>query len=85
MFFKTSEAVAGPNKINKAVAIKKILELENTDEVYVIGNGSSDIEMIEEFNGCAVKGSIDEVLKISKKVYSSVAELVEVILSETND
>ena len=44
-----------------------------------------DIEMIEEFNGYAVKGSIDEVLKISKKVYSSVAELVEVILSEIND
>ena len=74
-------------KTNKAVAINEIVKQEKIEKnnIYVIGNGSSDIEMIKKFNGYAVKNAIPEVLKISKESYQSVEQLVEEVLDETNN
>lgn len=74
-------------KTNKAVAINEIVKQEKIEKnnIYVIGNGSSDIEMIKKFNGYAVENAIPEVLKISKESYQSVEQLVEEVLDETNN
>lgn len=72
-------------KTNKAIAIEKIRNQEKIEKnnIYVIGNGSSDVEMIRTFNGCAVTSAIPEVLEISNKRYQSVEQLVKEMLDET--
>lgn len=67
------------NKPNKAIAINwliKYFNKINKNNVYVIGNGYSDIEMVKEFNGYCMTESIDELKKIAKKEYDSVSTLI---------
>ena len=56
------------NKTNKSKA-----------DVYTIGDGYSDIEMVKNFNGYAMKKSVDELKKMAKKEYDSVSELINEI------
>ena len=69
-------------KVNKAVAINKLLNLLNVDtaEIYTIGDGYSDIEMIKQYDGYCMKDAIDELKKYCKnKQVDSVSELVDII------
>lgn len=70
------------NKTNKSNAINILLDYLklNEDKVYVIGDGYSDIEMIKDFSGYAMKDCVDELRKISKKQYNSVSELIKEIM-----
>lgn len=70
------------NEINKSKAINILLnELKISKEnIYVIGDGYSDIEMIKDFNGYAMKKSVDELKEIAKKQYNSVSELLKEIM-----
>lgn len=70
------------SKINKSMAINILLNKLNLskENVYVIGDGYSDINMIKEFNGYAMKESVDELKKIAKKQYNSVSELIKEIM-----
>lgn len=73
------------SKANKAKAIKILIEHFSNliyPNVYVIGDGYSDIEMIKEFNGYCMKESVIELKKIAKKEFASVSELIEEINSE---
>lgn len=73
------------SKANKAKAIKILIEhLSNLiyPNVYVIGDGYSDIDMIKEFNGYCMKDSVIELKKIAKKEFASVSELIEEINNE---
>lgn len=69
------------SKTSKIKAIKKIMELENIkgDCVYTIGDGYNDIEMIKEYNGYAIKNSVEELKKVSKKEIDSVYGLINEI------
>ena len=70
------------NKINKSIAIEVLIKLYNIDEknVYTIGDGNSDIDMIKDFKGYCVENSVDELLKICKnKTVKSVSDLIEKI------
>ena len=49
------------------------------ENVYTIGDGYSDIEMVKNFNGYAMKKSVDELKKMAKKEYDSVSELINEI------
>lgn len=69
-------------KASKLIAIDKILKLENinNNNVYAIGDGNSDIEMIKKYNGYAMKSSVFELKKHCIKEVSNVSELIKDLL-----
>lgn len=68
-------------KTDKGKAIEKILELEKIadDMVYPIGDGSNDVEMIVKYNGYGMKKSEEAIYKVTNKLCSTVAELIQKI------
>lgn len=70
------------NEIDKSKAIKLLLSRLNVfkQNVYTIGDGYSDIEMIKDFNGYAMKESVAELKKVAKKEFDSVSELINEIM-----
>ena len=66
---------------SKIIAINKIIELENIskDNVYTIGDGYNDIDMIKQFKGYAMKDSVIELKEVAIKEVDSVYELVKEI------
>lgn len=64
---------------DKGKAIEKILEIENIDNnnVYPIGDGDNDVEMILKYNGYGMKHSEQSVYKATNKLCNNVAELIE--------
>lgn len=64
---------------SKLLAIKYIMIIENVqkNKIYTIGDGFSDIEMIKEYNGYAIKNGIDAIKKSAKKIVNSVSELID--------
>ena len=72
------------NKISKAKAIDILINkigLEN-DDVYTIGEGYSDIEMFEKYNGYCMTDSVDELKKVSNNEYNSVSDLISDIYKQ---
>lgn len=70
------------NETNKSKAIDLLLNRLNIkrQNVYTIGDGYSDIEMVKNFNGYAMQEAVDELKKVAKKEYSSVSELINEII-----
>ena len=67
-------------KTDKGKAIEKILELEHIDDnnnVYPIGDGVNDVEMIVKYNGYGMTKSDESVYKVTNKLCNTVAELIE--------
>ena len=58
------------------------MKLENIDKnnVYTIGDGYSDIKMIENYHGSAMKESVQELKDVAEKEYDSVSKLIEDIM-----
>lgn len=69
-------------EINKSKAINLLLnEIETPKQnVYTIGDGYSDIGMVKDFNGFAMKDSVDELKQIAKKEYDSLSQLIYEII-----
>lgn len=67
---------------NKSKAIKLLSEKTKVkqEDIYTIGDGYSDIEMVKNFNGFCMKDSVDELKKISIKEYESVSDLINEIM-----
>ena len=67
------------NKTDKSKAIKFLSDKLDISpkNIYTIGNGYSDIEMIRNFNGFCIKNSIKEVKDVAIKEYNSVSELID--------
>lgn len=72
------------NKTNKSKAIYETINETgiSKNNVYTIGDGYSDIEMIREFNGYCMKESVDELKKLSIKEFNSVSTLIEELLNK---
>lgn len=72
------------NKTNKSIAINILLEKLNInkDNVYTIGDGYSDIEMVKNYNGYAMINSVRELKNIAIKEYESVSDLIFYILNQ---
>lgn len=66
-------------KTDKGKAIEKILKIENISDkdVYPIGDGANDVEMILKYNGYGMKNSEEVVYKATNKLCNTVAELIE--------
>jgi len=70
------------NKTCKSNAIEEIAQIEkvNRENIFTIGDGYSDIEMIKSYNGYCMEESVQELLKICNgKIVKSVSELIEKI------
>lgn len=67
------------NKTSKLKKIEDIIEKEKIDvkNVYTIGDGNSDYEMIKKYNGYAVGNAIKRVKKVAVKTVLSVGELID--------
>ena len=70
------------NKTSKSQAIEFLINKSNIDDknVYAIGDGYSDIEMIKTFNGYCMENSVEELKKVAKGQYNSVSELIYEIM-----
>lgn len=70
------------NKINKSRAISLLLNQFNIlkKNVYTIGDGYSDIEMIKDFNGYAMINSVEELKKVAINTLKSVSDLINNII-----
>lgn len=73
------------NQTNKSKAIKLLTQKLKIKEenVYTIGDGYSDIQMIKDFNGCCMEEAVEELKKVAKKQYKSVSDLINEILVDS--
>ncbi|MBS5720117.1 MAG: HAD hydrolase family protein [Clostridium sp.] len=72
------------NKTNKAKAIYWLIKFcnnVNKTNTYVIGDGYSDIEMVQEFNGYCMTDSVSKLKSIAIREYDSVSSLIKEILN----
>ena len=71
-----------PKDISKSYGIKTLIKMLDIDKknVYVIGDSSNDFEMIYDYHGVGMKNSVDEILKIVDKTYSSISDYIHDIL-----
>lgn len=70
------------NKADKSKAIKMLadkLEVEQRN-IYTIGDGYSDVQMIKDFNGYCMKESVDELKESAMGQFNSVSELVDKVI-----
>ena len=71
------------NKTSKANAIYKLMDhcgKIDKSNVYTIGDSYSDMEMVGEFNGFCIRGSVPELKAIANAEYSSVSLLLKDII-----
>lgn len=81
-YFLTSNSIEIiSSKTSKSHAITVLLEKLHIakENVYTIGDGYSDIEMIRDFNGYCMEDSVPELKEVTTKVVKSVSELVEIV------
>ena len=70
------------NETNKSNAINLLINRLNIskENVYTIGDGYSDIEMIKDFNGYAMVNAVDELKELAINEYESVSNLIDEII-----
>lgn len=81
-YFLTSNSIEIiSNKTSKSHAITVLLEKLHIakENVYTIGDGYSDMEMIRDFNGYRMDDSVEALKEMTNKSVKSVAELVRII------
>ncbi len=68
-------------KINKSKAIKLLSEKIKIrqEEIYTIGDGYSDIEMVKDYNGYAIKEAVKELKEVAIDEIESVSDLIKKI------
>lgn len=66
-------------KINKSRAIKLLSEKIKIrqEEIYTIGDGYSDIEMVKDYNGYAIKEAVKELKEVAIDEIESVSDLIK--------
>ena len=81
-FVNTNSIEIISNQTNKSNAINILIERLglSKDDIYTIGDGYSDIDMIKDFNGYAIKNSVEELKQVSIKEYESVSDLINDML-----
>lgn len=69
----TSKLVGKEEAISYIAKINKIIK----EDIYTIGDGYSDINMIKSFNGYGMNYSVEEIYRNVKGIYSSVSKLIQ--------
>ena len=70
---------------SKKNAVYELGEYFDTKQLYVVGDGYNDLEMIEEFNGFALSDAVEAVKEKARRIVSSVAECIEIIERENKE
>lgn len=72
------------SKTNKSNAIRLLTQKFNIEDknIYTIGDGFSDIEMVKNFNGYCMEESVEELKKVAIKEYKSVSELIAEVMEK---
>ena len=65
---------------SKAIEVLRKLLNINKDDIYTIGDGETDIEMIQDYNGYAISNAIKELKNVSIGEVKSVSELINKII-----
>ena len=81
-YYNSIEIING--QCSKLNAIEKIIELEklNDYKIYPIGDGYSDIEMVQKYNGYCVSNAVEELKNTSSKIYNDFKEFISEIINE---
>ena len=66
------------SEASKSLMIDKILDKEGIvkNNVYTIGDGINDIEMIRDYNGYRVRNSCKELVSVTDRVIDNVSDLI---------
>lgn len=70
------------NNVNKTDGIKKLLNILNyndNEHIYTIGDGDQDLEMLKEYNGYRMKNSSDNIKKYIKTYVNEFSEIEKII------
>ena len=72
---------------NKSKATSLLMDRLGIDKknIYTIGDGHSDIEMIKDYNGYCMKDSIEELKKIAKDEFDSVSTLIKQVTGKKDE
>lgn len=72
--------------VSKSQAIYKLISLLNISKnnIYTVGDGHSDIDMIKEFNGYSMVNGINALKKYAKDQISSVSDLMKMIKKQND-
>ncbi len=67
------------SKASKSLMIEKIVTKEKIENknIFTVGDGINDIDMIKKYNGYRMKTSCKELLSITNKAVNSVSELLD--------
>lgn len=65
-------------KASKSLMIEKILDKEKIERnnVYTIGDGINDIDMMKKYNGYKVKKTCEELNSVTNRVIDNVSDLI---------
>ena len=71
------------NKTNKSKTIKMLADKLNVDQknIYTIGDGDSDIQMVKDFNGYCMKESVKGLKDVAIEECESVSGLVNKVIN----
>lgn len=66
---------------DKGKAIEKILKIEDipNSNIFTIGDGANDVEMILKYDGYGMKKSEEIIYSTTNKLVDSVASLIEIL------
>lgn len=75
------------SKTNKSNAIRLLTQKFKIDDknIYTVGDGFSDIEMVKDFNGYCMEESVEELKKVAIKEYKSVSELITEVMGNESE
>ena len=69
-------------KVNKAMALKKLFELENLnlDDLFVIGDNDNDYQMLKSFKGGVIKKHNKILDELNKEEYETLEDFINYLL-----
>ena len=66
------------NGVNKSTGIDFVCkELNDIDDILVIGDSYNDIEMVQKYNGFTVEHGNEDIKKIAREIFPDVASLLK--------
>lgn len=71
-------------EVNKKTAIEYLIDNYhlNKDDIYVLGQGVNDLEMVENFKSYVLKDSKEDLKKFAIKEVENISELVDILLED---
>ncbi len=74
-------------EVNKKIAIEYLIDNYhlNKDDIYVLGQGVNDLEMVENFKSYVLNDSKEDLKKFAIKEVENISELVDILLEDNTE